>query len=269
MKIYCEYCGTQFDMETNHECPECGASFDKNKYVFEIEKNKKEKEALEKERKRLENEKRKVEIEHQKAQAEYTRNRTKMQSHANKTAKIIAFTIGSPFILIAGTLAITIFLGVCLGIYTVITGDDAWMEEDTEIVESIEEPKEPELYEASGNFNEAVSNGTISVTIDEIKEVDPYPFKADKDHMYVLIHFIVENVSEKTYEGNGSVYCTADGIMMESKWVNDYKELYYRSIPSKMKVDGYLSFQVPIAAEQLEIQYGDYITINIPNAVNE
>lgn len=269
MIIHCEYCGAQFNIENHNVCPECGASFDKNKYAFEIKENKRKNERLEQESKRLANEAKKAAIEQQKAQTEYTKNRTQMQKKASKTAKFIALIIGSPFILIAALIAISIFLGIIMGIYTVATGDDSWMEEDTEIVEVVEDEKEPNFYENSGIFNEPVSNGIITVTIDEIKEVDPYPFKADKDHMYVIIHFLVENISEKEYEGKSSIYCLADGIMMDSKWVNDYKELYYRTIPKGMKVDGYLSFQVPIAAEELEIQYGEYITIKIPNAKQE
>lgn len=46
MKIYCEYCGAQFDIETNHECPECGAAFDKNKYAFELQEQKKKRTLL-------------------------------------------------------------------------------------------------------------------------------------------------------------------------------------------------------------------------------
>lgn len=266
MKIYCEYCGTQFDIETNHECPECGAAFDKNKHAFEIEQNKKEKEKLERERRRLENEKKKAEIEHQKAQAQYTKNRTRMETNANKTAKIIALIIGSPIILFAGLLGITMLLGIIMGIYTVVTGDDAWLEEDTEIVEVVD--KEPQFIfnEASGGFNEAVSNGTLSVTINEVKEVDPYPWTADKDHMYIIVHFIVENISKWDFKDEEKVRCTVDGILMEKKWTNDYKELKETTIPAGMKIDGYLSFQVPINAEELEITYGDYITIKIPNA---
>lgn len=266
MTIHCEYCGAQFNIENHNVCPECGASFDKNKYAFEIKETKKINQKLEQESKKLENEAKKAAIEQQKAQAEYTRNRTQMQTNANKTAKIIALVIGSPFILFAGLLGITMLLGIIMGIYTVISGDDAWLEEDTEIVETVNKEPEFKFYESSGIFNEPVSNGTLSVTIDEIFEVDPYPFTADKDHMYILVHFLVENVSEWDFRDEEKVHCTANGILMEKKWVNDYKELKETTIPSGMKIDGYLSFQVPIDAEELEIQYGEYITIKIPNA---
>lgn len=274
MKIYCEYCGAQFDIETNHECPECGAAFDKNKYAFELQEQKRRERYLkhatdkaELEKKRAEIEHKKAETAHTKAQTQYTHNRTQMEKNANKAAKIIALIIGSPFILFAGLLGITMLLGIIMGIYTVITGDDEWLKDETEIVEVVDKEPKFNFFESSGGFNESISNGTLSVTIDEVTEVDPYPFTADKDHMYILVHFIVENVSEWDFKDEEKVRCTANGILMEKKWVNDYKELKETTIPSGMKIDGYLSFQVPIAAKELEITYGDYITINIPNAV--
>ena len=219
------------------------------------------------EKKRAEIEHKKAETAHTKAQTQYTHNRTQMEKNANKAAKIIALIIGSPFILFAGLLGITMLLGIIMGIYTVITGDDEWLKDETEIVEIVDKEPKFNFFESSGGFNESISNGTLSVTIDEVTEVDPYPFTADKDHMYILVHFIVENVSEWDFKDEEKVRCTANGILMEKKWVNDYKELKETTIPSGMKIDGYLSFQVPIAAKELEITYGDYITINIPNAV--
>ena len=57
MIIHCEYCGAQFNIENHNVCPECGASFDKNKYAFEIKEkmkdsNKNLKDLLTKQKKR-------------------------------------------------------------------------------------------------------------------------------------------------------------------------------------------------------------------------
>jgi len=62
MKIYCDYCGSQFDTEQYRTCPHCGGTYSKDKEILE-EKAKLDKadelfmeqKALENERMRLEN----------------------------------------------------------------------------------------------------------------------------------------------------------------------------------------------------------------------
>jgi uncharacterized membrane protein YvbJ len=39
MKFFCEYCGNRIDAEVDEKCPNCGASYKKNKSFIELEKN--------------------------------------------------------------------------------------------------------------------------------------------------------------------------------------------------------------------------------------
>ena len=38
MKFFCEYCGNRIDAEVDEKCPNCGASYKKNKSFIELEK---------------------------------------------------------------------------------------------------------------------------------------------------------------------------------------------------------------------------------------
>ena len=46
MKISCEHCGTQIDVEKDRNCPHCGAPYSRNKEYDEIKNYKKKKEDL-------------------------------------------------------------------------------------------------------------------------------------------------------------------------------------------------------------------------------
>ena len=37
-EVFCEYCGNRIDAEVDEKCPNCGASYKKNKSFIELEK---------------------------------------------------------------------------------------------------------------------------------------------------------------------------------------------------------------------------------------
>ena len=242
MVFHCEYCGASIDSEIDKNCPVCGASYAKNKSFKEL----KQKEEI---RKKLEQEEKQARIEKQKIQNEFV-----------FLAPILFSFIATGFFLFSGGLAYLVSSS------EVVNENNYNYEDIYDFEDRISEESTPAFIfnEVAGGFNEAVNNGTLSVMINELKEVDDYPFKPDNGYMYVAMHFVVENVSQLDYDDNSSIYCNADGMLMDSHWLSDYRKLDAKKIPAGMKIDGYLCFEVPVNVENLEITYGDYITISIP-----
>ena len=268
MVFHCEYCGASIDSEIDKNCPVCGASYAKNKSFKEL----KQKEEI---RKKLEQEEKQARIEKQKIQNEY--NKTKVRNYQrneqtkknSRTVLIILFVFLAPILfsfIATGFFLFSGGLAYLVSSSEVVNENNYNYEDIYDFEDRISEESTPAFIfnEVAGGFNEAVNNGTLSVMINELKEVDDYPFKPDNGYMYVVMHFVVENVSQLDYDDNSSIYCNADGMLMDSHWLSDYRKLDAKKIPAGMKIDGYLCFEVPVNVENLEITYGDYITISIP-----
>ena len=49
MKFFCEYCGNRIDAHVDNKCPNCGASYKKNKEFIKLHQEKQEQEQMNKE----------------------------------------------------------------------------------------------------------------------------------------------------------------------------------------------------------------------------
>lgn len=240
MKIKCDYCGHIIDSEIDKLCPHCGAKIERLEVFNEREKIELEREKLRNEEQRYNNELKK---QHLKAQ--------KFDEKVKDTLKKLKIV-----------LTIILVIGITTSIVNIVSNIIS-PSKNTEISEisKIEEPKE--VY-AEGTYNNPVSNGVLSVTIDEAKEYDNKYGNETEGYRYVKLHFVVQNVSDKEVYDNNSVKAFVDGVQCEKVRPYDDKQLPEEHIVPNAKIDGYLAYSVPEDTNQLEIHYGDYIKIFVP-----
>ncbi len=261
----CEYCGSLIDTATDDNCPNCGASYSDNPAFLASQKSQRVKANLENQKAAADIEKKKEEIKRQKLENQDYQNRIDNHEKAIKTSwkaakivRIIAFcALGAFFLSI-----IIVFASKSIGV----------------INEELDRYKttNPPVTEALGfmtdeaSFNKFANNGVIKVKVDEFEEFDPYPYENERGYVSVAIHFVVENVSKESFYDDSEVTVLADGYLAEKiNSTYNYKLLRDTTIPSGAKYDGYLLYKIPTSAEEIEIKYGDYITLIFDNPVKE
>ena len=237
MKVICEYCKNTFDSEKNNQCPTCGADISNNEMI--------------KENIKIENERDRIVLEQQKTDA--IRNKEILESQRRGTQFVRILKIGCliPFIL----MIILIVISISMAIKEIVTlGQD-----DTENIDT--ENKIQEVM-TQGNLNEPVSTSTYSVTCNGYEEFEKYS-KPTNGYKYMRFHFTIENISDETIYSDEALMLLVNGVQCERARFSDVKKLKEAYIIPGAKIDGYIGFEVPENASNVEIKYGEYITIYV------
>lgn len=255
MKIFCEYCGGQFEVERANFCPNCGAAFNDNDQVEHRIQHEQRLDALEIEEQKMDLRERQAHIDNMHAQNKRMANERKM----------IHIGCMIPVVIIA-----LFFLTAVVVAFVDIIQDriiDDIDDEPRSTVPVITQRTEEDVPVSAG-FNEYAETVNYSVICDGFEQVDRAPFGAADGYMYVNFHIVVKNTGIGKVDTTDDIMCLVDGIMMSDTWYSDKKEMPSVTLPAGVSAEGNICFEVPVDAEEFELRYGEYVTLYIENTLN-
>ncbi len=239
MKFFCEYCGNRIDAEKNHKCPNCGASYKKNKEFIKLQEEK---------NKNLE------------MNNEY---KHKIISHVLGTMKFSRFFMLIPIIafIIIFTIVIFSFLNINKGFKENNDNKHDNNINVEDIFDSILEEDTKEQEKITVNFNEFAQAEKYKVKVEKYEIVEDIFHKAEPGYQLVKFHLIVENTTTQEIRSE-DVNCIVDGVAQNNTMFAGYSEIP-TFISRELAVKGTATFIVPIDATSYDIRYGDYVTMHI------
>lgn len=255
MKVICEYCGTQIDINKNSLCPSCGASFENNLSYKRIKEHKKKHEEIDLQE-------REVNLENKRLFHQSINNVTGVFKNVSGIFKIVVPIIFLIIILVF----VFVFYAVSKSfsrndIGSSISSDNGISDVLDNIInkEDGEQINDKEVIVGLNEFGEI---SKYRVKVDSYEVIKKYPFAILDGYQIVTFHFIVENLTGEKYWLSDSINCIVDGIAQNSKHDFDRDGLP-ASIAKDLTVHGYEAFEVPKNAKSYDIKFGDYITIHI------
>ena len=258
MKIFCDYCGNQFETEGNSTCPSCGASYDGD---IEI-KNAAIKKAREDEMKRRQEN---MELSERQAKLESMKTLSK-----NTKAGIKLVGIGCLLPVIAGVLCFIVIFTIAV----IQVAQERTVEREQESSSLLEDYEYESVFvedesPVSADFNEYAETVNYSVICDSFEKVDRYPFSPTDGYMYVSFHLIVKNTGIGEVNTTNNIICLADGMITQGTWHSDRKEMPDTTLPAGVSAEGWMCFEVPTDTKEFELRYGDIVTIYIENTIEK
>ncbi len=263
-KFSCEYCGGLIDTEINKECPQCGGSYANNAQFLQLQKRENE---IREKKSALDVVERQEQL--RRARMENDSYRQTMET-THKNARMVSKIIWIPFVVV---IVIIIAVGTMKFIQTMYSdilffnkmGPYAPTQSEKVRAESVSEETEPTYVESTAGFDEYAFDGVLSVKVDECKEIDSR-YKILDNHKPAVIHLVVDNATDESVFFNYKIVVLADGaVVSRPQGSYNYKEIGHGEIPDHAKMDGYVLYQIPVTAEEIEVRAGDYITIKFPN----
>ena len=236
MKFFCEYCGNRIDAEVDEKCPNCGASYKKNKSFIELEKNRVQQNELNNEYKH------------------------KIINHVLGTMKF-----SKVFMLIPIIFFLIVFTTIIISIVN-FEKDNKTNKNDnfTEVqdkIDSIINNNSKEQEKVTVGFNEFAETEKYRVKVEKYEVVEDMFHHAGEGYELVKFHLIVENLSDTSIRSE-NVNCIVDGIAQNNNIYSGYSDLPFQ-IDKELAVKGTSTFFVPVNASSYDIRYGDYVTIHI------
>lgn len=261
MKIFCEYCGGQFEAERANFCPNCGAAFSDNDQIEHQIRHEQRLDELEIEQQKMDLRERQARIHNM---------------NENKAAGRRLAGIGCLVPILLPVVAFSLCLAAVFIVALVDVVNERKAERQQENEEENRLLSEDYEYEStfeedipvSAGFNEYAETVNYSVICDSFEQVDRYPFGAAEGYMYVNFHIVVKNTGIGEVDTTDDIMCLVDGIMMSETWYSDKKEMPYVTLPAGVSAEGNACFEVPVDAEEFELRYGEYVTIYIENTLN-
>lgn len=235
MKFFCEYCGNRIDANIDRKCPNCGASYKKNKKFLELE----------------------AEI---KQQADLTKEYAhKILGHVTGTMKFSKFFILIPIIVFAMIFITMIsFIGTRNKMFDNFFDNKDKIDIDLNMNQDTEPEEEKEV---TVNFGEYGETTEYRVKVTDYQVVEDSFNRLEEGYEYVEFDLVVENLTNHIIDKE-DVNCIVDGIAQKNAHTSGYSDLPY-DIARKLAVTGYAKFIVPKSATSYDVRYGDYVTIHI------
>lgn len=243
MKFFCEYCGYRIDADEDEKCPNCGASYKKNKTFIRLEEEKKQQE--------INDNKLKEEV------RQFTFKNIKFIKWFFLFF-IIIFIVVFVSILVSATGMFKVFKNNKIEekIINIIDED----KEEKQPEKEIEEKKEPEAIIVDGlNNYGSIDEYKFMVTGYKVVK-SKWPDDYTGENECVKFYFQVQNTSGKEIRKQ-EVNCIVDGVAQKQSMFGSNTMTY--SIGKDLTVKGDMEFMVPKNATSYDIKYGDYITIHI------
>lgn len=240
MKFFCEYCGNRIDADKDPKCPNCGASYKKNKKFIELE----------------------------------TEKKNQAQENKENAQKVVKHVFG--FFAFSGVLSIIpIILFLIVFITIIIIGVNVATKTQNDYDKELNKENINEIIEDVNNkFEDTKEQKDIVVNLDEFAETKEYKVKVTKyesvkdrfnrledGYEYIKFYLLVENKSNKQLTKE-DVNCVVDGIAQTNEFSSGYSDLPM-FISKGLTVKGTATFEVPKNATSYDIKYGDYVTIHI------
>ena len=236
MKFFCEYCGNRIDAEVDEKCPNCGASYKKNKSFIELEKNR---------------------VQQNELNDEY---KHKIINHVLGTMKFSKVFMVIPILIFIIVLTIIIVSFINFG-KDVNDKEQENIIDVQEKLESIIDDNSKEQEKVTVNFNEYAETQKYKVKVEKYEVVEDIFNEADEGYELVKFHLIVENLTDTSIRSE-NVNCIVDGIAQTNDVYSGHSDLPFH-IDKELAVKGTSTFFVPINASSYDIRYGDYVTIHI------
>lgn len=232
MKFFCEYCGNRIDSSKDSKCPNCGASYKKNKSFIEMEKERKQQQQM-------------------------------VQDNTQKVFKHVfgVFKFSWIFFLLPVIVFIVIII-IAVSVSLNKPKTENKLENDLNKAEDLFNNLGKEEQEnVVVNFDEFAITKKYKVKVNKYEVVEDRFNKLDEDYEYVKFHLIVENTTDKNISSE-DVNCIVDGIAQNNYYYSGHSELPF-TINKGLAVKGTATFEVPKSATSYDIRYGDYVTIHI------
>lgn len=238
MKFFCEYCGNMIDAHEDRKCPNCGASYKKNKSYIKLREEKSKEEQQNKEFKQ------------------------QVMSHTLGAMKFSKWFMFIPIIIFVVVFSIIVF-----GFININRGFREDSNQTKNEVDSIFESvtnkleDEEEAQKVTVNFNEYGSTKDYQIKVTKYEVVEDIFKEAEDGYELVKFHFVVENLTSNRI-ARENVNCIVDDVAQTNDVYSGYSDLPFY-IEKELSVKGTSTFFVPIDATSYDIRYGDYITIHI------
>lgn len=242
MKFFCEYCGFRIDANEDDKCPNCGASYKKNKTFLKLEEEKKKQEE----------------------------QSNKLKEEVIKTT-LNGFKFRRWFMIFPIAVFIIILVIFIINFTSMPKTNNLKNRTNeidnqfNEIKEELEKNKEPEEKKIESVTVTGLNNYG---SIDEYEfmvtgyEVVTSKWKDDykNGNECVKFYFQVKNTSNKQISRE-DVNCIVDGVAQNKSTFGSNTMTYW--IGKDLTVKGDIEFMVPKNATSYDIKYGDYITVHI------
>lgn len=242
MKFFCEYCGNRIDAEKDRKCPNCGASYKKNKSFIKLQQE------------RIEEDKKNKEFKQQ------------VMDHTLGAMKFSKWFIFIPIIIFIIVFSIIIFGFININkdfnneSNEMKNEFDSVFDSITDKIDGVIEG-EQETQEVTVNFNEYATLDEYKVKVSKYETVDDKFKKAEEGYEIIKFHLLVENLTDGQIIKE-DVNCIVDGIAQTNYYSSGYSDLPM-FIQKGLTVKGTATFLVPENTVSYDIRYGDYITIHI------
>lgn len=265
MFIVCEFCGSTYDVNLSHECPNCGAEAGNNTVIQEqIKQQNRIQEyntrcAMERERMATE------EAQFISAQRRLEMQRLKQKIKSDKTARTISngISLGCslPFIIVGILVAIFIIMGIYNGLKE--GGFFETFDTNTSTTTIAEEtiPETP----CEVKINETAELSYCSVVCNKFEKINPYPWSTAKNCDAYEIQLVIKNTTNESIYFDDKTLCIADGYQCKEMNTPSAMEqvLSEQNIEGGLKTQGSICFEIPKDAKDVVLKYGDYITIKL------
>lgn len=222
MKIICEHCGSNININKDSKCPNCKAPYENNKDYKKI------KEILEKEKN--------LDLKNKEINLEIKNLAKDTIIHTNKVASIIKII---SMIIILASIGIIIYTTININKFN--TTNSIKEEEPTKV-----------------NYNEEAITSKYTIKCDNVKEVKELTFKTPKEgYTFYTFHILLENLDkEEIFMFNSDISCIVDGIIQNN--VTQYDDIdnhINKIITSNTKAQGNFTFEVPKNIKVFDIKY--------------
>ena len=133
--------------------------------------------------------------------------------------------------------------------------DDSTVGDTGNIGNQTSETSNDNLYVGIG---ETLNANGLKITCQRIEDWNSNNMfiKADDGYKFIRAYFVMENTNDNDYILGGLDFeCYADDSKMEMSYYGDNAIELYSTISSGRKLEGYIYFEVPKNANEIEIEY--------------
>lgn len=236
MKFFCEYCGNRIDANVDRKCPNCGASYKRNKNFIKMqEENNKQHE--------INNE-----------------FKNEVMNHTLGVMKVSKFIFVIPIVVFLVIFSIVIFSFISFN--KNFKNDSENMQNNVEsIKDEINNTSKKEDKKITVGFNEYGEVKDYKFKVYNYQVVEDRFRKAGEGYELVKFYFMLGNLSNEELTKE-DVYCIVDEVAQTNEISSGYSDLPM-FVAKDLTVKGTATFIVPKNATSYDIRYGDYITVHI------
>lgn len=164
------------------------------------------------------------------------------------------------------SLILTVTLLLAFAVFALGSGDseDTKVEKNTQTQEDGSSENENANGRTEIRVGETLNVNELKITYDSVEKwtSDNQFIQPAEGKQFIRLHFsIANNTNSDQYIGSYDFECYADGEKCELSYMGD-DTLSFDSISSGRKISGYVYFEVPVDASEIEVEYETSIWSN-------